>query len=199
MIPSRIDVKPYFCNLLPGPASYQQVMKTEFRNLVDQYRDRIYTFALYNLGNKEEAEDVTQEVLIRLWKHIDNVQMETLPAWMNRVTKNACIDVVRRRRAYQNRVVAIGEDEHLLYAHAPGPTPEAAAHASEIRVRIRDALTQLKEPYRSIVIYREIQDLKYDEICATMDLPLNTVKSYLHRGRKMLRDKLSETLNDEAI
>ena len=75
------------------------------------------------------------------------------------------------------------------------PSPEAVAEASELRTRIHDALADLQEPYRSIVIFREIQDMKYDEISESLELPLNTVKSYLHRGRRMLREKLSEALD----
>jgi RNA polymerase sigma-70 factor (ECF subfamily) len=174
-------------------------MKTEFRSLVDQHRDRIYTFAYYNLGNREEAEDVTQEVLIRLWKNLEGIHMKTLPAWLTRVTKNACIDTVRRRRAYESRVVANGEHDHVALAPAGNPTPEATAHAGELREQIQRALSTLKEPYRSIVILREVQDQKYEQICEAMDLPLNTVKSYLHRGRRMLREKLRGMVDHDSF
>lgn len=167
-----------------------------FETLVAEHKDAIYTFALYNLGSREEAEDTTQEVLIRLWKHLHDIKRETVAAWLRRVTRNACIDAVRRRNAYAARVVSAGDDGVLALARSTDPAPDAAHEASELRGRIGEALSQLDEPYRSIVILREVQDLKYDEISACLELPLNTVKSYLHRGRRMLRDQLRGTLDD---
>ncbi len=170
-------------------------MTKKFRSLVDQHRHRVYTFAYYTLGNREEAEDVTQEVLVRLWQNQGELADATLPAWISRVTRNACIDTIRRRRAYRSRVVASGDGEEMVDGISAEPSPEAAAEASELRARIHEALADLQEPYRSIVIFREIQDMKYDEISRSLELPLNTVKSYLHRGRRMLREKLSEALD----
>lgn len=178
---------------------YGWTMNKRFRTLVDQHRHRVYTFAYYSLGNREEAEDVTQEVLIRLWKHREGVKEQTLPAWLSRVTKNACIDAIRRRRAYGARVVASGEGEELIQGVSHEPSPEAAAETSELRAQIQEALSRLSEPYRSVVILREIQDMKYEQISESLELPLNTVKSYLHRGRKMLRDELQGTLSHETL
>jgi RNA polymerase sigma-70 factor (ECF subfamily) len=70
---------------------------------------------------------------------------------------------------------------------------------TELRARIQSALAGLNEPYRSVVILREIQDLKYEEIAQAVDLPLNTVKSYIHRGRKMLREELREIVSHDAV
>jgi RNA polymerase sigma-70 factor (ECF subfamily) len=175
-------------------------MSKHFRRVVEQHRNRIYTFAIYSLGNREEAEDVTQEVLLRLWKHWEGLNPETLSAWVSRVTKNACIDAMRRRRAYSSRVVAVnGEGDELFDGISQGPSPESLAHSAELRDRIRDALARIQEPYRSVIILREIQDLKYEQISDALDLPLNTVKSYLYRGRRMLREELGGSLSHEAI
>ncbi|MFQ5511203.1 MAG: RNA polymerase sigma factor [Candidatus Krumholzibacteriia bacterium] len=174
-------------------------MTQEFRILVDQHRHRVYTFAYYSLGNREEAEDVTQEVLVRLWKNREELNTATLGAWIRRVTRNACIDAVRRRRAYRTRVVATGDGEDSLSGVSAEPAPDRAVETSELRATIRSALSSLHEPYRSIVILREIQDMKYEQISESLELPLNTVKSYLHRGRRMLRDKLGGTLDHESF
>jgi RNA polymerase sigma-70 factor (ECF subfamily) len=174
-------------------------MTKKFRSLADQHRHRVYTFAYYSLGNREEAEDVTQEVLVRLWKNWEDLEEVTLPAWISRVTRNACIDAVRRRRAYRTRVVASGDGEDMVQGISIEPGPDATAEASELRETIQGALASLQEPYRSIVILREIQDLKYEEISENLELPLNTVKSYLHRGRRMLREKLSGALDHESF
>ena len=120
-------------------------MSKRFRKLVEQHRHRVYTNVYYSLGNREEAEDVTQEVLLRLWKHHEGLDEKLLPAWLNRVTRNACIDAVRRRRAYQTRVVANGDSEELFDGVSTDPTPDAAAESSEIRGHIMQALSKMQE------------------------------------------------------
>ena len=170
----------------------------KFKKLADQYRHRIYTFAFYSLGEKEEAEDATQDVLIRLWKHYKELNETLLPAWIVRVTRNACIDRMRKRRSYSMRVVGCPDDE-FFEGTSTAPGPEALMETTELRSQIQIALTRIQEPYRSVVILREIQDMKYEEIATAVDLPLNTVKSYIHRGRKMLREELREFVNHEAV
>jgi RNA polymerase sigma-70 factor (ECF subfamily) len=174
-------------------------MTARFKNLVEKHRDWVYTFAFYNLGDREEAEDTTQEVMMRLWNNLENVNEETVTAWIRRVTTNACIDTVRRRRAYRARIVASGEADDFAQAVSHEPEPDVSAESSELRAYIQTALATLKEPYRSIVIMREIQDMKYEQISEGLHLPLNTIKSYLHRGRSMLRDQLREKLRHESI
>lgn len=161
-----------------------------FNTLVRRYQDTIYTFAHYYLGDAADAEDVTQEVLIRLWRHHKTLDLERISGWIMQVTRNACIDAYRKRKTYVQAVET--DTEGLSYQQAAGtePSPAQAAEASEFQEQLEQALNRLSEPYRSIVILREIQDLKYDQISETLDLPLNTVKVYLHRGRKMLREAL---------
>jgi RNA polymerase sigma-70 factor (ECF subfamily) len=165
-----------------------------FRKLVDQYRDRVYTFALYSLGNDEDAQDVTQEVLIRLWQHLSDLDESTLPAWIIRVTRNACVDSARKRSAYARRVAA---GDALSEGVSMEPGPDMIVEASEFRGQIQVALTRIREPYRSVVILREIQDMRYEEIADAVDLPINTVKSYLHRGRRMLREELRDVVKHD--
>jgi RNA polymerase sigma-70 factor (ECF subfamily) len=167
------------------------VEKGDFQELVRRHRDRIYTFAFYSLKNREDAEDVTQEVLIRLWKHWQRLEGDHLQAWIVRVTKNACVDAVRRRQT-RRRLESTGEGDEVERAPDDAADPARDAAGADFRRRLESALAALAEPYRSIVILREIQGLAYDEIAAAVDKPLNTVKVYLHRGRRMLRDELRE-------
>ena len=161
------------------------------------FQHRIFGFAVYFLGDRREAEDVTQDVLLRLWQHRDTVDEDRLLAWLLRVTRNACVDTLRRRRARRQRITP-GLDDGAEPADA-GPTPDACAEAADFAALLQNALTRLREPYRSIVILREVQELSYEEICGAMDLPLNTVKVYLHRGRKMLREQLTQVMPRETV
>ena len=166
-------------------------MKEPFRKLVGQYQDRVFTFVHYSLKNREEAEDVTQEVLVKLWQHKDRVNPDNLTAWVMRVARNAVIDVARRRRT-RSVVFADGADFDVVEAvvAAPGVDSEDGLRSRETRDALESALAAVEEPYRSIVVMREIQDMTYAEIVDVVEMPLNTVKVYLHRGRRMLRDAL---------
>ena len=172
-------------------------MMRRFRKLCEEHRDRIFTFARYYLGNREDAEDATQEVLLRLWDNWREVEAGRLPGWITRVTRNACLDALRRRKSY--RSVVSGEDGTEVVERTSGgdPGPEVAVEAKEFRERLERALETLPEAYRSVVVLREIQGMKYDEIGAALGLPLNTVKVYLHRGRRALREELRHNADDE--
>lgn len=167
-------------------------MRSAFEKLADRHRDRIFTYACYCLGDREEAEDVTQEVLIRLWKNLDSLEDARVLPWMLHVTRNACIDSMRRRRTYRAIVAQDPEGDTMARVASPIPSPSVAVETADFQVHLQKALQELREPYRSIVVLREVQDLKYEEICETLGLPLNTVKVYLHRGRRKLRERLRE-------
>ncbi len=174
-------------------------MLRAFEKIAARHRDRIFTFACYCLGSREEAEDVTQEVLVRLWKNLDSLEEPRIVPWLIHVTRNACIDTLRRRRSYRSLVAEDPEGEAMLRVASPSPGPGAMAEATDFRSHVESALRELAEPYRSVVILREIQDLRYDEISAALGLPLNTVKVYLHRGRRKLRERLREFASHGAI
>jgi len=171
----------------------------DYRELVNQQRHRVFTYAFYTLRDQDEAEDTVQEVFVRLWQHWNEIDETAVSAWLIRVTRNACIDRIRRGRAYSLRVAAAGTDTVVFEGVSSEPEPDAVVEAMELREQIQVALTRIEEPYRSLIILREIQDLTYDEIAHAMELPLNTVKSYLHRGRKMLRKELKEIFNLDRV
>jgi len=158
------------------------------------HKDRVFSFALYYLGDRDQAEDVTQEVLIKLWRHWNDLEVDDLAAWLTTVTRNASFDALRKRK---RAAVAPGGDEAFARMPDPRPDPAREASGSELGARLRSALGELAEPYRSILILREIQQRPHQEIAETLDMPLVTVRVYAHRGRKMLREALSDVLGAE--
>ncbi len=169
-------------------------MLTAFDDTAHRHRGRVYSFARYLLSNREEAEDVTQEVLLRLWRHQDGVEEERLGAWLLRVTRNACYDLLRRRRAdaTQPGMAASLEVEEARELASAEPDPRAQAEAAEFRRRLLAALDELGEPYKSVIILREVQGLAHREIGEALGIPEATVRVHLHRGRKKLRERLRE-------
>jgi RNA polymerase sigma-70 factor (ECF subfamily) len=173
-------------------------MSREFRRLADEYAGRIYTFALYALRHREDAEDVTQEVLVRLWRHRDTIETGNVGAWVMRVARNLVVDATRRRRS-RTAVFADGPDAEVAAARVAAVGAADTAHDQHrLRAVLEDAIASLDEPYRGIVVMREIQGLSYEEIARGMDMPLGTIKVYLHRARRRLREKVRQEMGDDV-
>ena len=169
----------------------------DFQHLVEQHQQRIFVFAFYFLGSCEDAEEITQDTPLTLWRQGHTINPASLAAWIMRVARNACIDALRKRRSYQERVIPEREDWQLAETVANEDNPERELEANEFQRHVEQALHRLPEPCRTVVILREIQDLTYEEIQETTELPMNSVKSYLHRGRSLLRTYLRERSDDE--
>jgi RNA polymerase sigma-70 factor (ECF subfamily) len=169
-------------------------MSREFRHLAREHGGRIYSFALHALRSKEDAEDVTQEVLVRLWRYRDGIDPEKVHAWVMKVARNRVIDVSRRRRIRAG-VMPEGMDVELVSESIAAPEAGGDhAERAELRGVLQDAVAALDEPYRSIVIMREMQDRSYSEIAEALEMPLGTVKVYLHRARRRLRERVKKEL-----
>lgn len=166
----------------------------DFERRVREHQDRVFGFACYFLGSREEAKDITQDVLIRFWNHREEVDSERILPWLLRVTRNSCIDYKRRRK---HTVEVRGQDGEKWESDCLSPADEL--EQTEAVGLIESLIERIPEPYRSMIILREIQHLKYEEISGAMDMPINTVKVYLHRGRKMLRDQMSEVIDREHV
>jgi len=163
-----------------------------YKKIVNRYKDSIFNQAYYFIGNRTDAEDITQEVLIKLWYNLHQVKMKAVKAWIFKVTQNTCIDYARKRKAHisisinnNNEQVSIMENLTDLK-----PNPEQMAMSNDITEQIKQFINRLPEKIRNVVIMRDIQDLKYDFIGETIGIPINSVKAYLHRGRKLLLKQL---------
>ncbi|MFT5144970.1 MAG: RNA polymerase sigma factor (sigma-70 family) [Rhodothermales bacterium] len=161
---------------------------------VIRHQHRVFGYALRLLGDRDLAKDAVQDSMLRMWKHKETVEMDGAISWLLRVTHNACIDMLRRRKLENRLFEGNADTERLGTAEW---SPAKVAESKDLMGHLQQAIDQLKEPYRSIVILREVEDFQYDEICGALDLPMSTVKVYLHRGRKMLRKTLGEVLHIE--
>ena len=158
-------------------------MSRVYRSWVETYQDQAWSLARHLLRDAAEAEDATQEAFIKLWDNREAIDPERVRPWLMKVTRNACLDRLRRRRPE----VAL-EDVELI---ASGE-PLADAEQGELGSWLRRAIEGLKEPYRSLVLLRDVQQHSYEEVAGATDLSLTQVKVYLHRARKQLREELAE-------
>jgi len=171
-------------------------MSEDFDAVVDRCQRSVFTYARYFLNDKESAEDVTQDVFLKLWHHWQSIDFERVDAWLMRVTRNACYDALRQRRT-SGRHIARLPDAALEAKPDREPGPAERAEASDVRRLFRQGLDQLNEPLRSVLVLREVLGYKYDEMAEALEIPLNTVRVYLHRGRKRLREQLKEAYADD--
>lgn len=173
-------------------------MVSGFEAAVQRHQRKVYTFARYYLGDSAESEDVTQEVLLKLWQKRREIDDDGQRAWLLKVTRNACFDRLRRRQTATRIFAGDGEEQAAARVPAADPDPEARAAATDFRRHLQQALEELADPMKSIVILREVQGLKYREIADILDVPLSTVRVYLHRGRRRLREQLREVYGHVA-
>lgn len=157
-----------------------------FERVALENKDRLHGYASALLRDTGEAQDVTQEALIRLWNHRARVEPTLARAWLARTTHNLCIDRLRRRRTHPDTAGTPLEDDRA--AAAPGP--DRLSEADELGRLLRRELGRLSEDDRAVVVLREVQGLSYDEIAGVLGVPLGTLKARLYRARERLRERL---------
>ena len=160
--------------------------------LVRQHADRVYRLAYRLAGNQQDAEDLTQETFIRVFRSVQNYQPGTFEGWLHRITTNLFLDMVRRRARI--RMEALPED----YDRVPAEdrNPEQIYHDSRLGPDLQAALDSLAPEFRAAVVLCDIEGLSYEEIGATLGVKLGTVRSRIHRGRQALRDYLASHPGD---
>jgi len=152
------------------------------------------------LKNRMDADDVTQEVMIRIWQNIDKFNILAAKTWIIKTTNNLCIDYLRRRTVAVNREFEIDEFFEDTYSkNHNSENPYLITHFKMIAPKVKEAIQQLPENLRSVFVLYEIEEMKYKEISKALDLPINSVKVYLLRARKKLQEELKEYEPQEII
>jgi len=138
-----------------------------------------------------DAEDITQEVMIRVWQNIDDFKFTSAKVWIIKTTHNLCIDLIRKRKVLVNSQVEIDEQFEEDYKDiTPSNNPEYKMELNALSEKIKEAIQNLPENLRRIFVLYEVNGLKYKEIADMLELPLNSVKVYLLRARKRLQEDL---------
>ena len=166
----------------------QDWVRPSWEEVVTEHSAKVYRLAFRLTGNRHDAEDLTQEVFVRVFRALDNFKPGTLDGWLHRITTNLFLDQARRR----NRIRFDGFSEDAE-SRIPGkePGPERSFEFNNLDVDIQAALKELPPDFRAAVVLCDLEGLSYDEVAEALDVKLGTVRSRIHRGRTMLREKLA--------
>jgi RNA polymerase sigma-70 factor (ECF subfamily) len=157
--------------------------RTAFGRIVQTYQDRIYNLCRYLLRNKQDAEDVAQDVFIKAFRRLNDFRPESsLYTWLYRIGVNTCLDHKRKLRPEPFTNGFQGEDQP-----SEEPSPERRYQSKEIGRAIRSALDQLSKISRTVIVLKEIEGLSYEEIAEVLNISAGTVKSRISRSREELR------------
>ena len=160
-----------------------------FEELVIAYQHRVFAVAARMLNNRAEAEEIAQEVFLRVHRAIRDFRGDAkLSTWLYAITSRLCLN----RLAASERRLAREDDETL--DRLPGREADAAAELErhQLQAALRQAIAALPEDRRIVVVLRDLEGLSYDEIAQALDLELNTVRSRLHRARLELKEKMEK-------
>lgn len=165
---------------------------------VKTYQGRVYAVAMHYMRDREEARDMAQEIFVRVFHHLDSLADDRPPLpWMLRIARNACVDRLRRltvRTPASGAPVEIGQE-----VSDAAPTPEEQAISGSRERLFYRALATLAEHYREMIVLKEIQGLKLEEISDLLDLPLGTAKSRSHRAKLELARAVRELEPDFGV
>lgn len=170
-----------------------------FAALVSAYEGKIYNLALRYLGNREDAMDASQEVFLRVFRFLPGFQEESgFSTWIYRIGVNVCKDMLAKRAKRGELSLELpNEEEDYRTAEVADSRydPEAIVEQADLRESLAEAIGQLPQQQREMIVLRDIQGLSYEEIGQVLSLEAGTVKSRLSRARENLRKKLLQSGN----
>ncbi|MGH3241967.1 MAG: RNA polymerase sigma factor SigE [Spirillospora sp.] len=158
-----------------------------WEEIVSEHSTRVFRLAYRLTGNRHDAEDLTQDVFVRVFRSLSSYSPGTFEGWLHRITTNLFLDKARRKQRIRFDALADDAAERL---QGREPSPAQAYEERHLDADIERALDDLPPEYRAAVVLCDIEGLSYEEIAATLNIKLGTVRSRIHRGRAQLRDTL---------
>lgn len=162
-----------------------------FERLVKTYQKMAYNVAYRIMGNEEDAKDMTQEALIKVYKNIKGFRMDaSFSTWLYRIVMNTCKDELRKKKM---KVISIdqpidtGDGQMQMDIEDTGLHPDEILISRETQTEVHEALQNVSEKNRIVVVLRDIKGFSYSEISDIIDVPVGTIKSRISRGRQELK------------
>jgi RNA polymerase sigma-70 factor (ECF subfamily) len=169
-------------------ARVRQGDEAAFEQLVLRHQRYVFNLAYRVLGDSAEAEDVTQEAFVRVWRGLSSFRGQArFTTWLYRIVHNLCLN---RLPGLQRELLQAEPLEEVLAS--PDPSPADLFDARERLAFLHAQLDQLPEKYRLVLTLRYLQHLSYDEVAAVLNVPMGTVKTHIHRARRLLRERLRQ-------
>ena len=166
--------------------------KRYFESLAVPHMDSLYRFALYMSGDKNDAEDLVQDTYLRAYKFFDKFEKGTdCRVWLFRIMRNAFINKYRHDKGYPTMLSMSDIEEDKLELPIVS-SPEMGIADNDFSDEVYQAIAEMPEIFRSVVMLADVEELSYKEIAALTGHPIGTVMSRLHRGRSMLRQSLEK-------
>ncbi|MGZ6791940.1 MAG: RNA polymerase sigma factor SigE [Mycobacteriales bacterium] len=164
-------------------------------DVVRDHSARVYRLAYRLTGNRHDAEDLTQEVFVRVFRSLSSYTPGTFEGWLHRITTNLFLDLVRRRARI--RFDALPDDAERL----PGRelSPQQAYDEAHLDGDVQAALDALPPDFRAAVVLCDLEGLSYEEIADALGIKIGTVRSRIHRGRSQLRAALAHRAPTAAL
>jgi RNA polymerase sigma-70 factor, ECF subfamily len=156
--------------------------------IAERYGDTVYSMAYRLCGDRDEARDLAQDVFVRVYRNLDRYRPGTFEGWLYRITRNLFLDRVRRRNRLRLEPLPVGDWRE---PREPGPGPAERAEERLLDAPLEQALAELPTTFRTAVVLCDVRGLSYEEIVAETGWPMGTVRSRIHRGRKLLRQRLT--------
>ena len=177
---------------VPGsaPAEAPEVawQPPSWEEIVRDHSARVYRLSYRLTGNAHDAEDLTQDVFVRVFRSLHRFQPGTFEGWLHRITTNLFLDGARRRQKIRFDGLAEGSDDRLA---SSWPNPSQQLDDADLDHDVAAALSALAPTFRAAVVLCDIEGLTYEEISEVLDLKIGTVRSRIHRGRAQLREALA--------
>jgi RNA polymerase sigma-70 factor (ECF subfamily) len=177
---------------------------TAFEPLVVKYQDRIYNLCWRLCGDRQVAEDLSQEAFLKAFESLGTFRgVSGFYTWLYRIATNLALSYRRSERRQMN--VGTGQEWHDIPSQAmrlrrPGgdgdDQPDAVVERDEVRRLVWQAIQELDDEHRAVVVLRDMEGLDYGEIAEVLHLPAGTVKSRLHRARMAIRERLMPVLGE---
>ncbi len=175
-----------------------------FLELVSHYKKKIYYLAYDIMGDHQEAEDISQEVFIKMFRSLKNFRRDAkMSSWLYQITVNASIDSLRKKSSKPKRSIDEFDQLHIEESLTTGGShnfdPVSSAESSQIQNHISQALQKITPKERTVFVMRHYNDLKLNEIAEILNVTIGTVKSLLFRAIKKLRKELSSYMGNPVL
>lgn len=184
---------------------FQSGHPTSFNEIVNRYKKPLFNTAFYMVSDYNAALDITQQAFVNAYEGLPDFRLEsTLKTWLYQILKNLCYS--HHRKEGRNQEIPIGEYASNSSSDDPGTFPEPETTSpppttqllqQEKQKTLREALQQVKDDHRTVLILRDFQDHSYDEISNILEIPVGTVRSRIYRARQSLKEKIEQRFDGD--